>query len=101
MLKINNIYNEDCINGMQKIESVVDLVVSDCPYLISYSSSWRKNKEHRFRKEILGDDNEQLIVDYLRECYRILKQPISSARRRPWISSCGKQGRLGSPSRMC
>ena len=51
----------------------MDLIVTDPPYLISYSSAWRKNKEHRFRKEILNDNNEQLIVDYMNECYRILK----------------------------
>lgn len=72
MLEVNKIYNEDCIKGMSKIESGgADMVLTDPPYLISYCSSRRK--EHRFCNEILNDDNEQLIVDYMRECYRILK----------------------------
>lgn len=41
--------------------------------MISYASSWRKQKDHRFRQVILNDDNEQLIIDYFKECYRILK----------------------------
>lgn len=74
MLEINKIYNADCIEGMKEIISGgVDMILSDPPYLISYSSAWRKNREHKFCKEILGDNNEQLIVDYFKECYRILK----------------------------
>lgn len=75
MLEANKIYNEDCIKGMRQIESGgVDMILSDPPYLIKYSTSSRKNKEHRFCKEILNDDNEQLIVEYFKECYRILKE---------------------------
>lgn len=50
----------------------VDLVLSDPPYLISYSTGWR-NDAHKFSHEILNDDNEELIANYLKECYRILK----------------------------
>ena len=73
MIELNRIYNEDCLVGMKKIESGgVDLIVTDPPYCISYKTNWRKG-EHRFSKEILNDDNEQLIIDYMKECYRILK----------------------------
>lgn len=72
MLKTNKIYNSDCIQGMKQIESGgVSLIVTDPPYCISYKTGWR-DEEHRFSKEILNDDNEQLIKDYMRECYRIL-----------------------------
>ena len=50
----------------------VDLVLSDPPYLISYSTGWR-NDAHKFSYEILNDDNGELIANYLKECYRILK----------------------------
>lgn len=74
MLEINHIYNTDCIIGMKEINTGgVDMILSDPPYLISYSSARRKNKEHKFCKKILGDNNEQLIKDYFKECYRILK----------------------------
>ena len=33
MLKINEIYNEDCIIGMKKIEKEsIDLIIADPPY---------------------------------------------------------------------
>ena len=50
------------------------MVVTDPPYLISYKANARKDKTHRFTKVILNDDNKQLIVDYMSECYRILKE---------------------------
>jgi site-specific DNA-methyltransferase (adenine-specific) len=73
MLELNRIYNSDCIEGMKQIESgEVDLIVTDPPYCISYKTG-RRADNHRFSKEILNDDNEQLIIDYMSECYRILK----------------------------
>jgi site-specific DNA-methyltransferase (adenine-specific) len=73
-IELNKIYNEDCIHGMQKLsEGSVDLIVTDPPYLISYKTNYRKNKKHDFCSEILNDDNEQLIKDYIKECYRVLK----------------------------
>lgn len=73
MLEFDRIYNSDCIEGMKQIESgKVDLIVTEPPYCISYKTGWRAD-DHRFSKEILNDDNEQLIIDYMSECYRILK----------------------------
>ena len=68
------LYCDDCLNIMKQIENEsVDLIVTDPPYLIKYKTNRRKNKDHDFCSEILNDDNEQLIIDYIRECYRILK----------------------------
>ena len=73
MLEFDRIYNSDCIEGMKQIDSgVVSLIVTDPPYCISYKTGWRED-DHRFSKEILNDDNKQLIIDYMSECYRILK----------------------------
>ena len=73
-MELNEIYNEDCLDGMKNMESEsVDLVVTDPPYLVNYKTGHRKDKTHRFNKVILNDDNEQLIIDYINECYRILK----------------------------
>lgn len=73
-MDINKIYNEDCVAGMKNMESgSVDLVVTDPPYLVNYKTGRRKDKTHRFNKVILNDDNEQLIINYINECYRILK----------------------------
>ena len=73
-MKLNKIYNEDCLEGMKRIpDGSVDLIVTDPPYLMNYKTGRRKDKTHRFNDVILNDDNEQLITDYVKECYRILK----------------------------
>ena len=73
-MELNRIYNEDCLEGMKRIpDKSIDLIVTDPPYLVNYKTGHRKDKTHRFNKVILNDDNEQLIIDYINECYRILK----------------------------
>jgi len=74
-MELNKIYNEDCMNVMKKIPNeTVDLIVTDPPYLVNYKTNYRKDKNHRFNKMIFNDNNEELIKDYIDECYRILKQ---------------------------
>lgn len=73
-MEINKIYNEDCLEGMKKIDDgSVDLIVTDPPYLINYRTGRRKDKEHRFGRVILGDDDKELIKRYIEQCYRVLK----------------------------
>ena len=73
-MELNRIYNQDCLEGMKCIPNgSVDLIVTDPPYLMNYKTGHRKDKTHRFNDVILNDDNEQLITDYVKECYRILK----------------------------
>lgn len=73
-MEINKIYNMDCLEGMKKIDDgTVDLIVTDPPYLINYRTGRRKDKEHRFGRVILGDDDKELIKRYIEQCYRVLK----------------------------
>lgn len=51
----------------------VDLIVTDPPYLMKYKTGRRKDKTHKFTTEIIGDDDKDLIHNYIQECYRILK----------------------------
>lgn len=68
------IYNSDCIEGMKKMDNAsVDLIVTDPPYLMKYKTGRRKDKTHKFTTEIIGDDDKDLIHNYIQECYRILK----------------------------
>lgn len=68
------LYNGDCLEIMKSIPSgSIDLVLTDPPYLINYKTNHRKNKNHDFCTAIENDSNEQLIKDYILECYRILK----------------------------
>ena len=71
----NKIYQGDCIKIMRdeiKSESI-DLIVTDPPYLIEYKTNYRKY-EHDFDSVIQNDNNPELISDYIKECYRIMKQ---------------------------
>ncbi len=65
----------DCVKGMRETikDESIDLIVTDPPYLVSYKTNHRKNKEHKFCSEIKNDNNPDLINDYIKECYRILK----------------------------
>jgi site-specific DNA-methyltransferase (adenine-specific) len=61
----------DCLEVMKEIEdNSINLIVTDPPYLINYS---RHVKGHRFENKILNDNNPELISNYIKECYRILK----------------------------
>ena len=70
-MELDIIYNEDCIEGMKSIpDESVDLIVTDPPYLINYS---RHDKNSRFSKPIKNDNNPDLVSEYIKECYRIMK----------------------------
>lgn len=74
-IKLDNVYNCDCrelMKEMIKQNIKVDCIVTDPPYLMQYMAK-RKDKTHKFCKPILGDDDEQLIIDYIELCYQILK----------------------------
>ena len=71
---MNKIYNDDCIKIMKEMDdSSIDIMVSDLPYLMDYKTNHRKNKDHEFCSVILGDNDPELISNYIKECYRILK----------------------------
>ena len=64
----------DCLELMKDIpDGSIDLIVTDPPYLISYKTNYRKDKTHKFCTEINGDNDEELIRNYMAECFRILK----------------------------
>ena len=71
---INKIFHDDCLTVMKNIPNEsIDLIVTDPPYLINYKTGRRKNNDHDFCTVIQNDNNPQLIIDYIKECYRILK----------------------------
>lgn len=87
MIEANKIYNCDCRTLMDEIsrggwvllpdgtvKEKVDLIITDPPYLISYKTCRRKNKEHKFCSEIIGDNDENLISSVIEKSYNILKE---------------------------
>lgn len=68
------LYKGDCLEIMKDIpDKSIDLIVTDPPYLIKYKTNYRKNKKHEFCSEILNDDNYEMISNYIKECFRLLK----------------------------
>ena len=58
----------DCIEEMKELvkEGIkVDLVLTDPPYLINYSTNRRKDKGHDFCKPICNDSNFEVIEDII------------------------------------
>ncbi len=74
MLDTNVVILGDCIDVLEKMPGgVLDLVVTDPPYLINYKTGHRKDKSHDFNTEIMNDDNPKLIKYYITNCYENLK----------------------------
>ena len=64
----------DCLEVLKSMPSEsIDLIVTDPPYLMNYKTNYRKDKSHKFCKTIIGDNDESLIRNYIKECYRIMK----------------------------
>lgn len=54
------LFNEDCLIVMEQLiqkNKKVDAIITDAPYLISYKTNHRKDKNHLFTKPINNDDN--------------------------------------------
>lgn len=65
-----NIYNEDCVKGMQSIaDETIDCVVTDPPYGIDFQSGYRK-KSPKLAK--IANDKTP-YVEWIPEAYRVLK----------------------------
>jgi len=64
----------DCLERMKEIpDKSVDCIVTDPPYIINYKTNYRKDKKHDFCSVIENDNNFEMISDYIKECYRIMK----------------------------
>lgn len=62
----------DCLEVMKNIpDNSIDLIVTDPPYLINYSSKW--NLKGNSGKPITGDNDYDLIEKSIKEMYRVLK----------------------------
>jgi len=70
MINTNEIYNGDCILGMNKIESEsVDVIITDPPYGINFQSQRRVQTE---KLEKIVNDKRPFIW-WLNEAYRVTK----------------------------
>jgi site-specific DNA-methyltransferase (adenine-specific) len=76
----------DCLEYMATMaDNSVDLIVTDPPYLMDYKTGRRNgksdpfqvertnNETHKFATVIAGDNDPDLISNYIAECWRIMK----------------------------
>lgn len=71
---IQDLVKGDCLEYMAELpDECIDLIVTDPPYLMKYKTGHRKDKGHKFCTTIAGDDDPELICNYIKECYRIMK----------------------------
>lgn len=76
-IKENTVYNCDCLELMKEMINQnikVDCIITDPPYQTDYKTNHRKDKDHKFCKEILNDNNPDFIKEYIRLCYSIMKE---------------------------
>ncbi len=79
LIKINEIYNMDCIKGMKLIpDETIDLVVTDPPFAIDFKA--RRSNYNRVQSRVLEGYNEirsedyyEFTISWMREVFRILK----------------------------
>ena len=81
---INKIYYGDTLDLLAEIpDESMDLVITDPPYGMAYHGNRRKEKANKWGKvdkkfdhikNDEGEDFENLIIEYIKECHRIMKQ---------------------------
>lgn len=71
------LYNASCLEVLETMEDKsVDLIVTDPPYLMDYKGGRGKSKSWSgkvIHNDVDDEDGRQLIRDYFKECYRVLK----------------------------
>jgi len=79
-LELNQIYNQDCIEGMKIIpENAIDLIITDPPFAIDFKAK-RGNYNRTDSlvlegyKEILKKDYYEFTLNWMSQCFRILKE---------------------------
>lgn len=78
-IKINTIYNMDCVKGMKDIpDNLVDLVITDPPFAIEFKA--KRSNYNRTDSRVLEGYQEipkeqyfDFTLDWMKEVYRILK----------------------------
>ena len=83
-MKLNTIYNEDCLEGMKRIpDESIDVVVTDPPYKIigggesksRYATSGMLNRSSgNVRNGKLFNHNDKSFSTWIPEIYRVLKE---------------------------
>ena len=69
-------------------DNSIDSIITDPPYLINYRTNGRKDKKHKFCSPIANDNNYELIDNFIKYSYKILKNNSPFYCFASWKSEC-------------
>ena len=74
MLKLNKIYNIDCLKGLKKInDKSIDLIITSPPFNLGNTHHTGFKKHKSYDDKIPENDYQKWQVKVLSECFRVLK----------------------------
>ncbi len=74
MLKLNKIYNLDCLKGLKKIENKsIDLIITSPPFNLGNTHHTGFKKHKSYDDKIPEKDYQLWQLKVLNECFRVLK----------------------------
>jgi modification methylase len=73
-LELNQIYLKDCIKGLKRIEKdSVDIIITSPPYNLGNNHHTGSKKHNPYNDNIIEKKYQQWQIDFLNECFRVLK----------------------------
>ena len=74
MLKLNTIYNLDCLKGLKKIkDKSIDLIITSPPFNLGNTHHTGFKKHKSYEDKMPEKDYQLWQIEVLNECFRILK----------------------------
>jgi site-specific DNA-methyltransferase (adenine-specific) len=74
MLKLNKIYNLDCIDGLKKLDDEsIDLIITSPPYNLGNNHHTGNKKIFAYDDNLNEKDYQSSQINMLEQCYRVLK----------------------------
>ena len=73
MLKLNKIYNLDCIDGQKLDDQSIDLIITSPPYNLGNNHHTGNKKIFAYDDNLNEEDYQSSQINMLEQCYRVLK----------------------------
>ena len=74
MLKLNTIYNLDCLKGLKKIkDKSIDLIITSPPFNLGNTHHTGFKKHKSYEDKMPEKDYQLWQIEVLNECFRVLK----------------------------
>ena len=74
-MKLNQIYNLDCLDGLKKIkDEFVDLIITSPPYNLGNTHHTGTKRHKAYEDNLSEEDYQNWQLNVLEECFRVLKK---------------------------